>query len=210
MMKLCKACGQEKPTSEFHKDKSKSDGLNAYCKPCQVQRQRAYQMQPPRRSPPPGMKWCGVCKQDKPITEFYSATGKTYDDLQRRCKPCSYEGHERWRQANLEKAARDQKRWRDENPEHVADHHLTKLYGIPAGTYQKMLAAQNGCCAICQKEPPKNGRTKRLHVDHCHDTGEIRGLLCHGCNVSIGHLNHDPKLLIAAAEYCGKPSAKSD
>ncbi len=46
-----------------------------------------------------------------------------------------------------------------------------------------------------------SGRVRRLSIDHDHNTGDIRGLLCHNCNVAIGHLNDDPELLDAAAGY---------
>ena len=50
--------------------------------------------------------------------------------------------------------------------------------------YQRMLKAQNGGCAIC-------GKDEELHVDHCHDTSMVRGLLCRECNMDIGKLGHD-------------------
>jgi len=55
------------------------------------------------------------------------------------------------------------------------------FYGISIEQYEEMLDKQNGLCAIC-KTPPQ---TKRLAVDHDHDTGEVRGLLCHRCNRAV-------------------------
>jgi hypothetical protein len=63
-----------------------------------------------------------------------------------------------------------------------------------------MLAGQGGGCLLCG-DPPREGSS--LHVDHDHETGWIRGLLCFRCNAGIGMLRHDPSLLIAAAEYIG-------
>ena len=60
---------------------------------------------------------------------------------------------------------------------------LRKL-GMTEKAYQDMLAAQNGLCAIC-KGPPDT-RWKKLAVDHCHDSGKIRGLLCMVCNTMLG------------------------
>ena len=59
------------------------------------------------------------------------------------------------------------------------------LYGITQEDYNLLLEKQDGKCAIC-KRPPKEG--KILCVDHCHGTGKVRGLLCHGCNTAIGKL----------------------
>ena len=74
---------------------------------------------------------------------------------------------------------------------------LKKLYGLTAERYATLLAAQGGGCAICGKAP--NGRT--LAVDHDHVTGAIRGLLCSGCNLGMGHLGEH---LGEAAAYIRK------
>lgn len=61
-----------------------------------------------------------------------------------------------------------------------------------------MLDQQAGLCAICT-DPMVPG--KKTHVDHCHKTGRIRGLLCHHCNVAIGLMRESTCLLYAAADY---------
>lgn len=66
--------------------------------------------------------------------------------------------------------------------------------------YFETLAAQGGGCAICG-DTPADGR--RLDVDHDHETGRIRGLLCMPCNIGIGNLREDPARLAAAIEYLG-------
>lgn len=57
---------------------------------------------------------------------------------------------------------------------------------------------QNGLCAICNRPEAETGT---LRLDHCHDTGKIRGLLCNGCNMGIGSFKDSPENLIAASEY---------
>ena len=67
-----------------------------------------------------------------------------------------------------------------------------------------MLEAQGGVCAICEKperSTSRYGRIKKLAVDHDHDTGAVRGLLCANCNKGIGNLGDDPDILIAGAAY---------
>ncbi len=75
--------------------------------------------------------------------------------------------------------------------------HLKAKYGLTLEQYDDMLDRQGGGCAICD-EPP--GDTA-LHVDHCHDTGRIRGLLCFRCNSALGNLRHDPEVIGRALEY---------
>jgi hypothetical protein len=75
---------------------------------------------------------------------------------------------------------------------------LKYKYGLSAAGYDDLLAQQGGVCAICQQLDPKG---RRLAVDHCHETGRVRGLLCVPCNVGIGNLNDDPERLLAAVAY---------
>ena len=62
-----------------------------------------------------------------------------------------------------------------------------------------MLAAQGGCCAICGTSD--TGKRKAFAVDHNHDTGKIRGLLCSNCNTGIGNLRDNVELLERAIDY---------
>jgi hypothetical protein len=60
-----------------------------------------------------------------------------------------------------------------------------------------MKIAQAGRCKICDRQPQSKG----LHIDHCHSTGKVRGLLCGTCNQGIGLLKEDPELIRKAANY---------
>ena len=76
-----------------------------------------------------------------------------------------------------------------------------RRYGLTAASYVKILLAQNGVCAICAGGP---GSRKRFSVDHCHDSNEVRGLLCNSCNVALGLFKDDYERLLSAAEYLHK------
>jgi len=96
------------------------------------------------------------------------------------------------------------KRWYDKNKDgrrHIdREKMLQKKYGFGVAEYERMLAAQNGVCAICAKPyGSKNGY--RLAVDHCHTTRTIRALLCNNCNNGLGRFKDDPVRLRKAAEY---------
>lgn len=83
--------------------------------------------------------------------------------------------------------------------------HNMKKFGINSLYYEKMMEDQKGLCAICNN-PEKafdkvKGGIRNLAVDHCHETGKVRALLCTKCNVSIGHFRNDPLLLQSAIDY---------
>lgn len=74
--------------------------------------------------------------------------------------------------------------------------YLYRKYGYTITEKQQLYQAQNSCCAICQKHYDINA----LHVDHCHNTGKIRGLLCNSCNCAIGFLGDGGPETISAAQ----------
>lgn len=93
------------------------------------------------------------------------------------------------------------KQWREDNPEKTKSTKLMEKFGIDFLQYNKILAEQNGCCAICGRH--KSEFKRALAVDHNHDTKEIRGLLCHTCNNGIGCFKSDQglELLCSAISY---------
>jgi hypothetical protein len=76
------------------------------------------------------------------------------------------------------------------------------MFNITLEQYEDMVKSQGDCCAICGKHRTKNG--KRLAVDHCHATGNVRALLCSLCNKSLGGFKDDINMLIKAIEYLKK------
>lgn len=75
---------------------------------------------------------------------------------------------------------------------------LKSAYNLTIEEFKLMIEKQNNKCAICCNILVK------IHVDHCHKTGKIRGLLCPSCNKGIGHFNDSYAILINAANYCKK------
>lgn len=85
----------------------------------------------------------------------------------------------------------------------VIQRHYKKTYGLSYKEVLKLREGQNEVCAIC-KQPGfmMNDRVKSgLNVDHCHKTGEVRGMLCHNCNRALGLFQDDINLLKTAIEY---------
>lgn len=97
--------------------------------------------------------------------------------------------------------------WKAANPERSREierkGYYKRKFGITVEQYDEMLAAQNGACGICSKPPEK----KRLAIDHDHETGAIRGLLCVPCNAALGVLE---ALLEEAKTYLAKGKAEAD
>ena len=145
-------------------------------------------------------KECRRCAALKSRSEFHRAT-RAKDKTRPYCKACDAEFAKEYRTNPKHREtiqARD-RRWRSKNPERFADHQLKVRLGIEIGTYGRLLQNQGSVCAICKHTNDKIG--KRLAVDHCHDTGVVRGLLCNNCNSGIGFLCHDVELLRAAVAY---------
>jgi hypothetical protein len=111
----------------------------------------------------------------------------------------SPEGQASRKITNARRAAKDKGK-RKKNPQQRHEHwrwQLQRRYNLTEAEYQAMLEKQGGVCAVCEKPPGK----KRLHVDHDHITGKVRGLLCGACNLTLGFWNDDPKRFVRAADY---------
>lgn len=89
-----------------------------------------------------------------------------------------------WRANNPAAAKRAVKKWRDKNPDHLRNYLLKKNYGITLAERDTLFEAQGSKCAICHS---KSTSGKGWHVDHCHKTKKVRGILCAHCNLMIGH-----------------------
>ncbi len=202
MEKTCKDCGEVKPIEEFHNDKVRRDGHSIRCKTCTNVNLAIYQKRAPRHQSPSGMKWCSTCKAEKPLSEF--SRNKVYHDgLARTCRTCNNArsaAYGRKHQKRL--AARALARYHAA-PEQHAEYSLKRHYGVPHGTYARMLSEQAGKCAICQTTEPGGPakRIRRFHIDHCHETGQIRALLCESCNNGLGRFHDNPDTLRLAADY---------
>jgi hypothetical protein len=140
------------------------------------------------------MKRCAKCGESKsPVDGFYKDKS-TGDGLTYYCKDCCKAKTRAWMAANPEKVkarAKARDYWKS---------NIKRKYGITPEQYDEMLNQQNGLCAVCDKpERIRDGR--RMPVDHDHETGKVRGLLCSHCNRGIGLFGDDPDVLLSAAAY---------
>ena len=152
----------------------------------------------------PTEKWCSACKQWLPLVDFGSDKSRK-DGLSTLCRPCAKTRYKAWVEANREHhLARARERAQKVPLSRRQDHHRKHRYGMEAGQYDRMLAAQGGRCGVCGTEPKKP-----LVVDHDHATGNVRGLLCYTCNRGL-HMLDAPGMLEAALRYLGRSADALD
>ncbi len=139
-----------------------------------------------------------TCKLGHAITEDNAYACK---DGRRLCRTCRKENARSWREKNRNKYMSTIKAWREKNPDRVRAIRLRVKYGKDFD-YNALLTKQRGVCANtgCGNDGTESAHG-RLIVDHCHDTGRVRGLLCNGCNVALGLAKEDPKRLAGLVEY---------
>ena len=133
-------------------------------------------------------KVCSSCKEEKPLSSFYKRSD--YGGHRSDCMDCMRDKRARkwandpeFKRRGIERG----RRWQRQ-----------KFYGLSLEQEVKLLELQNNCCAICNK----NFETAAdYHVDHCHGTNKIRGLLCPGCNKGLGLFKDNPEALKQAAFY---------
>lgn len=137
-------------------------------------------------------KVCRICEVEKPHTEYYlRSNGKVRNE----CKACSSKAASKnYKKEGVKERHREASR-----------RSSLKRYGITQEVFDEMYNNQNGKCKICSTEVLKIGELGDLArvacVDHCHDSGKVRGILCRACNSGIGHLRDDVNILKLAIEY---------
>ena len=160
------------------------------------------------------MKRCKKCGELKPLEQFYAAPGMR-DGRRGDCKVCNLAAHARRHAANPGPARERVRRWIQQNPERYRENqrlyrasgrkalsdrksYLKRMFGMTPDEYEAMLAEQGGGCAICGRPPSER---ISLHVDHDHNTGRIRALLCFPCNNALGLLQESEAVVLSMLGY---------
>ena len=156
-----------------------------------------------------GKKKCSRCLQIMPVKNF-GKNKSTSSGLQSNCLECqraavrAYQTRQRerdlagWRRRLADTAARWRKNNQERYREVIAQRNLkcrAKKYGLTTKKLAELTNAAAGKCQICGVV------AKRLNIDHSHETGEVRGLLCSRCNCGIGLLDDNPDILRRAIQY---------
>ena len=191
--KTCNKCGLTKSLHDFHRQHNSPDGHRYSCKSCANTNLSGWRER----------------KKDHYRKKMKEWRERNRDKLKQQAQSPERKAYlKKWRQRPevKEKAARRLRDYRKSNPEKSAftlwKSNLRRLYGVTPEWYFETLEKQGGRCAVCRTDvPSKNPKVKRFAVDHCHETGHVRGLLCGECNVGIGKMKHDPEILRAALKY---------
>ncbi len=146
---------------------------------------------------------CKRCGTEHSIVDYHVVSG-CKGGRRPVCRYCIRK-HQTENYANdRERRQRKQREWNAANPRAVRECNLRKKYGMGVKEYEIMFGMQGGRCLVCG-EPETvcdgRGKLKRLAVDHNHDTGEIRGLLCQKCNQALGLLGENPVIIRNLANY---------
>jgi superfamily II DNA helicase RecQ len=148
-------------------------------------------------------KFCPRCKEEKYFSVFGKDSTKT-SGLSSYCKPCAISNRLKNYKNSIEKEKEKLKQYYKKNKEKSRSYSLKNLYGLTLEQFEEMKNAQEGSCKICKTH--ESNLKRRLFVDHCHETGYVRGLLCQSCNTMIGNAKDNILVLQSAINYLSSKS----
>jgi Recombination endonuclease VII len=170
--KRCSRCKESKPRAAFAGNRSARDGLQAYCRECWAAYHQERQLAKGRNVRP----------------RVQAPEGHKF------CRSCGeVKPHSEWhRNATASDGLSTSCKTCRAAKGRVG--HLKRQYGMTEAELDVMVAAQRGICCICLDAPAE-------HVDHCHETGRVRGVLCFSCNAALGQFKDRPDVIRRAATY---------
>lgn len=148
-------------------------------------------------------KRCPKCQQEK----FFSAFGKDRTKklgLSSYCLDCGKASRKTNYAKDPVREKKKLKQYYEINKDRARAYSIKALYGIGPEDYRSMLVQQNHSCKICKTH--ENNLKRRLFVDHCHETGKVRGLLCQYCNTMLGNAKDNVLVLQSAIAYLSSQS----
>ncbi len=158
-------------------------------------------------------KRCTKCEIRLPKNKF-AKNPKGRGGLEPQCKECRSQWNREYYKRNRKRINQRNKEYWQKNREWFARRqteyqktkrgrevfrrgHLKYAYGISLERHEQMYVDQGGCCPVCGEAVLYN----KIHTDHDHKTGKVRGLLCRKCNLMLGYAEDDPSVLESAAKY---------
>lgn len=229
-MKTCRLCGISKPLAEFHKDKRSPDGHQYRCKPCAIADAHRRNLANPDRVKANLAKHRQTEKykatrkayregpgRERVLTQKRESYERNREGIRervterRRANPEKvHETYERGYERRREEILAQNREWQHKNLDKLRYYRRKRMYGLEPEQFDALLVSQEGLCGICGIEMHGAGelhvkgsdqRRTGICVDHDHETGAVRGLICPGCNKGLGYFKDDPDRLLAAVEY---------
>ncbi|WP_370666789.1 endonuclease VII domain-containing protein [Streptomyces sp. IBSBF 2507] len=174
--KQCTGCKRNLPVSEFARDKNRSDGLQVRCRECVAEYSAAHYR---RRREAMGL----TVREKVDVPAGHKL-----------CRTCgAIKPHSEWRR-NATASGGLATRCKACRAIQGREGHLKRHYGLTEAERDQLIAGQGGVCCICLAAPA-------AHVDHCHETGRVRGVLCFSCNAALGQFKDRPDAIRRAAAY---------
>ncbi len=215
----CCCCREIKPLTEFCHRKAATDGYTGQCKSCDKAKREVDSDKIKARR----IKYNKThSEQNRKYSEEYRKKNPNHaEEYRLKNKEKIKDSSIKYRAENYEKIEVRQKKYRDVNKQKIRiasgkyykqnrakirDQSLFREYGLEKGRYEEMLIEQNNVCAICglaetATVSKKSAQLKMLAIDHDHETGKVRGLLCRRCNKAIGLLREDLGIFASAISY---------
>ncbi|MGV9356103.1 endonuclease VII domain-containing protein [Streptomyces misionensis] len=174
--KECGKCGRDLPLAAFARDRNRRDGLQVYCRECVAAYSAAHYR---RRREAMG----------KTVREKVSV-----EPGHKRCPQCGQvKPHAEW-ERNKSSSDGWASYCRTCRAGRNRAAYFKRRYGLTETERDLLVASQGSVCCICLAAPP-------AHVDHSHETGRVRGVLCFSCNAALGQFKDQPEVIRRAAAY---------
>jgi hypothetical protein len=237
-VKRCTKCGEEKPLDEFHKSARSSDGRQYWCKVCLIAAARQSAQANPEAKRRADRKYSASEKnkanrkvrregpqRETILEQKRQSWDRHKEENARRAREARKRDPERFREYYRRKYEKDREKileqnraWAVANPDKVRAIKLRHDYGTTPEEVDQKLLEQGGLCEICQVDLEqvihrnKDGtvRGSGICIDHCHETGKVRGIICSGCNKALGYFKDDPARMRAGADYIEKYRASAN
>ena len=196
-MRTCTICRCELGEDRFYTDKRKKSGYRTDCKDCHNKRQAERRVEWMNKPVDLIEKECSLCKEVKTIESFNKDVTQQSGHYPR-CKECAKIGKKMY-----------MKEFRVQHFRERRNYGLRSKFGISQEFADELIdRSLSAGCEMCGKKE-ENGSKKALSVDHNHVTNQVRGLLCHNCNLVLGHSLESVEILNSAVKYLEKYSSSN-
>lgn len=183
--KLCKKCYLEKPIEDFTREKKGSEKRRSKCRVCTLELDKVWRHSDRGRQ----------SKRKAHVVYLSNPRAKV-----------NYKNYQ-FKYSKSDNGRNADSKWKKNNFTKMRERSLKIKYNMTLDDYDKLFKNQNEVCDIC-KNPEgsfdRKGKLRLLAVDHCHKTGKVRGLLCFGCNASLGKFKDSTEILQNAIDYLKK------